>query len=92
MADLDTWSCLKVANLLSIIQASQLVFSLEIFSFMNWVLQSYLWLQFTQNRAAKIASPREKPECWETVTEICNRRVATDVLKSLNGLPAKQFA
>ena len=48
-------------------------------------------LQSIQNRAAKIVSPRDTPDCWETITEMCNRRAATDVYKCLNGLSPEQF-
>lgn len=49
-------------------------------------------LQSIQNRAAKIASPREPLECWDKVAEVRNRRVAIDVFKCLNGLSPEEFS
>ena len=48
-------------------------------------------LQTIQNRAAKIISPCEPIECWDTIEEVCNRRIAMDVFKCFNGLSSEQF-
>ena len=48
-------------------------------------------LQSIQNRAARIASPREPLECWDKIAEVRNRRVAIDVFNFLNGFSPEQF-
>ena len=48
-------------------------------------------LQSIQNRAAKIANPREQTQCWDKVAAVRNRRATMDVFKCLNGLSPDQF-
>eukprot|EP00794_Sanderia_malayensis_P002578 gene2578-2977_t len=49
-------------------------------------------LSHIQNRAAKIASPREPLDCWDEIARVRNRRIAMDVFKCLNGLSPEQFS
>ena len=48
-------------------------------------------LQSIHNRAAKIANPREPPQCWDKVAAVRNRRATMDIFKCLNGLSPDQF-